>query len=621
MPQPAQTVRFGPFQLDLRAAELSRNGTRVKLPEQPFQILCELVEHPGEVVTREELRQRLWRSDTFVDFEHGLNTAVKRLREILGDSAENPRYIETLPRHGYRLMVPVEKPEPAIAGSSSRRRKVWLTVSVVAVVAVAAGVVWRQRVIDRFRPVKIESLAVLPLENLSGNPEEEYFADGMTQALITELGKVQALRVISWQSVKQFKGTTKTVRQIARDLGVDAVVEGSALRAGGQVRITAQLVRANPERHLWSESYERDLRDILALQGDVARTITREIKVQVTQREDVRLTSRRRVSPEAYEAYLKGGYYLEKRTAGDIRKAIASFQRAVEIDPDYAMGYGGLAEAYNLAGAAYGVLTNVEADARTEAAAKKALELDDTQAVPHVLLAGIKLQRNFDWAGAEREFKLALELEPGNATVHYRYGFIYLLAAGRTDEGIAEMRRALVLAPLSLMINTNLGEALWGRDEIRGGNYEEALEQCRKALELESNFGPAQMCLGQAYALKGMYKDAVTPLSKCAAAGIDECWRRLAVVHVLSGNRREALKLLDQIKQQYQEHPGEAYNLWLLYAALDDRNQAFAWLERAYEQRDFTLLYIRYCRVDPSCKKLSSDPRYASVVRRMDFPQ
>ena len=244
-PLPAHTVRFGPFQLDLRAAELHHNGSRTKLPEQPFQVLTALLEHPAEVVTREELRQRLWGSDTFVDFEQGLNTAVKRLREVLGDSAEKPQYIETVPRRGYRLMVPVEGLEAAVSPISqapARGRNIWLTALAVVVVAVAVGIVWRQQLLGFFRPVKIESLAVLPLENLSGNPDEEYFADGMTEALITELGKVRALRVISRQSVMQYKGTNKPVPQIARELNVDAVVEGSAMRAGDKVRITAQLV-------------------------------------------------------------------------------------------------------------------------------------------------------------------------------------------------------------------------------------------------------------------------------------------------------------------------------------------------------------------------------------------
>ena len=313
-PLSAHTVRFGPFQLDLRAAELHHNGSRTKLPEQPFQVLVALLEHPSEVVTREELRQRLWGSDTFVDFEQGLNTAVKRLRE-LGDSAEKPQYIETVPRHGYRLMVAVEKPEAtstAIRKSHVRRRSIWLMVSALLVVVAVAGIIWRQQLLERFRPVKIESLAVLPLANLSGNPEEEYFADGMTEALITDLGKVHALRVISRQSVMQYKGTNKPVSQIARELHVDAVVEGSAMRAGDKVRITAQLVLANPERHLWSESYQRDLRDVLALQGDVARAIVSEIKIKVTPQEHARLASRRPVNPEALDAYLKGTYSMNR---------------------------------------------------------------------------------------------------------------------------------------------------------------------------------------------------------------------------------------------------------------------------------------------------------------------
>jgi TolB-like protein/DNA-binding winged helix-turn-helix (wHTH) protein/cytochrome c-type biogenesis protein CcmH/NrfG len=621
MSLPAQTVRFGPFQLDLRAAELHHNGTKTKLPEQPFQILAELVEHPGEVVTREELRQRLWRSDTFVDFEHGLNAAVKRLREILGDSAENPRYIETLPRHGYRLMVPVEKPEPvaqAFSTESARRRTIWLVASALLLAAVAAGLVWRLR--ERLRPVKIESLAVLPLENLSGNPDEEYFADGMTQALITELGKVQALRVISWQSVKQYKATNKPVPQIAHELHVDALVEGSALRAGDKVRITTQLVQANPERHLWSESYQRDLRDILALQGDVARAITDEIKVKVTPQEHARLAGRRPVNPEAYRAYLRGGYYLEKRTANDIRKAIDSFQHAVEIDPDYAMGYAGLAEAYWLVGPTWGVLTGEESLAKAEAAATKALELDDTLGVPHALLAEIGMERDWDWAGGEKEFKHALELDPGNATVHYWYGFYYLVSVGRLDEAIAEMKRSLELAPLSLMINTNLGETFWFRDIVRGGTYDETIGQCRKTLELDSDFAPARSCLARAYAYQGRYDEAITGLSGCAAGGDVEYLRRLGQVYALSGKRTEALRLSGKVEEQYKEHPEEAYQLWLFYAALGDNDRAFAWLEKAYQQRDFNVRYVRYCTVDPACKQLSSDPRYTDLVRRMNFP-
>jgi len=277
---PAQTVRFGPFQLDLSAAELRHNGTRIKLPEQPFQILCELVEHPGEVVTREELRQRLWRSDTFVDFEHGLNTAMKRLRDLLGDSAEKPTYIETVPHRGYRLMVEVERPEPPIPPipASRTRWNIRLVTLALLLVAATAAFVWRRQLVELFRPVKIESLAVLPLENLSGKSEEDHFADDMTGALIAELGKVRELRLASLQSVMSFKGTNKPVRQIAAELDVDAVLDGSVVRTGDKVRTTVQLVQGRPERYLWSGSYERDLGDVVALRQEVAHAIAGKIR-------------------------------------------------------------------------------------------------------------------------------------------------------------------------------------------------------------------------------------------------------------------------------------------------------------------------------------------------------
>ena len=274
-PSNPRTVRFGPFQLDLRAAELHHNGTRTKLPEQPFQVLTALIEHPGDVVTREELRQRLWEADTFVDFEQGLNTAVKRLREVLGDSAEKPKYIETIPRHGYRLMVAVEKMEPA---PPARGKRIWLAALAVALVAIGAGVHWRQRILDLVHWHRVQSLAVLPLENISGIPEDDSLADGITQTLITELGKVRDLHVASLQFVAPYKGTSKTVAQIAEELRADALLEGSVLRTGNKITITVQLVQARPERYLWSESYEREFHDVDALKREIAQAVTGKIK-------------------------------------------------------------------------------------------------------------------------------------------------------------------------------------------------------------------------------------------------------------------------------------------------------------------------------------------------------
>jgi TolB-like protein/DNA-binding winged helix-turn-helix (wHTH) protein/Flp pilus assembly protein TadD len=618
MSLPAQVVRFGPFQLDLRAAELRHNGTKTKLPEQPFQILTELVQHPGEVVTREELRQRLWRADTFVDFEHGLNTSVKRLRDLLGDSAENPHYIETLPRRGYRLMVSVERPEPvphAVPEARVRRWKIWLAASAMFVV-VAAGLVWRQWPRELTQPVKIESLAVLPLENLSGNPEEEYFADGMSEALITELGKVHALRVISRQSVMHYKGTNKTVPQIAKELNVDALVEGAALRTGGKVRITTQLILANPEHHLWSESYERDVRDVLGLQSEVARTIVRQLQIKITPAEHSRLTASRPVNPAAYEAFMKGAYHRSKRTPDDIERAIVYFSRATEIDPNYAMAWGRLAEVYILS-TNYRVLAFDRALSQAELATRKALELDDTLAIPHDVLAGIQLRRDWNWIGAEQELKRAQELDPSEADAYHDYAFL-LCAELRLDECIAEYKRALELVPASLIANANFARLLTWRDMVRRGTYDESIAQCRRTLELDSNFVVAHANLGDAYLHKGMYKEAATEYSLCTERGV--CDYQLGLLYALTGRRAAARKELRRLEEISRNRQTQAYGLWLIAAAVGDRDEAFRWLEKSYQQRDVNLLFIRYCNVDPACNQLSSDPRFQDVVRRMNFP-
>jgi len=284
--QATKPIHFGAFDVDLRAGELHKNGVKLKLQGQPFQVLVALLERPGEIVTREELRQRLWPSDTFVDFEHNLNSAVRRLREAVGDSADNPRFIETLARHGYRFIAPVAEQARAVPRAQFRIRTLWITALATAtIVALVVGLnigEWRQWLFNRASGAPMQSLAVLPLENLSGNPEEEYFADGMTEELITQLARLRALRVISRQSVMQYKGTNKPLPQIASELHVGALVQGSVLRAGNRVRITAQLVRASPEEHLWAESYERDVRDTIFLQQEVARDIASQIKVTVS---------------------------------------------------------------------------------------------------------------------------------------------------------------------------------------------------------------------------------------------------------------------------------------------------------------------------------------------------
>ncbi len=433
-------IRFGVFEVDLRSGELRKQGLKIKLQGQPIQILALLLERPGELVTREELREKLWPADTFVDFEHGLNAAIKKLRAALGDSADSPRFVETLHRRGYRFIASVEglgatvrppeivrKPAAPLAAGVHRRNAWVAALTLMALVAMLFGLNvggWRERLLGGVGPVPIESLAVLPLENLSGDPEQEYFVDGMTDALISDLGRIRALRVISRTSTMQYKETRKSLPQIARELNVDAVIEGSVLRAGKQVRITVKLMRAEPEQQLWTQSYERDFSEILALQREVARAVAREIKIALTPEEQARLAIASSVNPGAYESYLRGRYHLATETNDGMELAIEYFQQALEKDPNYALPYAGLAEAYQMVGSR-GLLPRSAAITRAKAAAEKALEMDPALGEAHYSLGFIRYW-SWDWSGAERAFKRAIELSPSN--VHaYRWYSQYLI--------------------------------------------------------------------------------------------------------------------------------------------------------------------------------------------------
>jgi TolB-like protein/DNA-binding winged helix-turn-helix (wHTH) protein/Flp pilus assembly protein TadD len=616
----AHTVRFGPFQLDLRAAELQHNGSKTKLPEQPFQVLAALLEHPGDVVTREELRQRLWGSDTFVDFEHGLNTAVKRLREVLGDSAEKPHYIETVPRHGYRLIVPVEKLESAAPTGSEppvHRRKLWLVALAVVLVALATGLVWRQRLLERFRPTKIESLAVLPLENLSGNPEEEYFSDGMTEALITELGKVHALRVISRQSVMQYKGTNKPVPQIARELHVDAVVEGSAMRSGDKVRITAQLIQANPERHLWSESYERDLSDVITLQREVTQEIARGIGLELTPEEHAALRQTRAVNPAALDAYLKGIYSMNRLGAGARNvTGIGHFRRAIASDPTYAPPYAGLCVAYTHMSFGTGPLPPAQAFGEMERAAQVAASLDPNLADAHTCLAWVEAFGHWDWSGADIGFRDAIELNRNSVQAHRLYAW-YLIAMGRNEGAIAESQHAFDLDPSSPQANYTLSSAYYFARQ-----YEGSAVAARNLEQMDETYPGAQHMLGAVCLQKEQYDEAIRHFRRAIALSGDDVpiWvlAHLAYADARSGNRTEALKLLDQILSASKRTYVSPYSMAYVYTGLDDKDKAFECLERAYIDRVSMMGLLRY---DPLFKPLRPDPRFQDLVRRMNFPE
>ena len=459
---------------------------------------------------------------------------------------------------------------------------------------------------------KIESIAVLPLANLSGDPAQEYFADGMTEELITNLGKISALRVISRTSVMRYKKTEKPLPQIARELGVDGIVEGSVLRVGDRVRITAQLIQAEQERHLWAESYERDLRDILALQSEVARAIAGEIKVKLTPQEQTRLASARPVNPEAHEWYLKGRFLWERRTPEALKKSIEYFQQALEKDPGYATAYAGLADSYDVL-ASNGILLPKEVYPRARAAALKALELDNTLADPHAALGMVIYDYDWDYPAAEREFQRALELNPHCANAHHWYGFL-LLTMGRLDEAMAAIKRARQLDPLAPRINANVGLFLY-----LTRHYDEAIEEISKAMELDPDHARTYDYLEWAYLQKGMYREAVQAAQKVASLrGESPEW----VSGLGRAYERGGIRAAKRLELERSEAPSSrgyprGEDFARLYAFLGEKERAFEWLEKG--SREHTLLPV-YLRLDPQLDVLRSDPRFQDLLRRMNFP-
>jgi TolB-like protein/DNA-binding winged helix-turn-helix (wHTH) protein/Flp pilus assembly protein TadD len=618
---PADTLRFGAFEVDLRAGELRKEGVRIKLHNQPFQVLTVLIERAGQLVTREELRQKLWDSNTFVDFDDGLNSAIKKLREALEDSSEAPRFIETAPRRGYRFIAPIDtRPlstdAQRVAGAASLAERpsrsiprLW-ALAVVTAALIAASVLafraWR----DYTARERIRSIAVLPLDNVSGDPAQQFFADGMTDELITNLAKIKSLRVISRTSTMQFKRVPRRpVREIARTLQVDAVVEGTVLRSGDQVRITAQLIDARSEHHLWAEEYNRDIRDVLALQAEVARNIAGEIRATVTPDERKQLTASQPVDAAAYEAYLKGRYFWNRRTEDGLRKAITYFQQSSSADPNYALAYDGLADCW-LALGWYGYIPPREAFPRAKAHAIQALKLDDRSAEAHTTLAHIIMNYEWDWAAAEREFREAIQLNPNYANAHHWYGD-YLSAVGRHQEAIAESKRALELDPLSPIINAWLG---WRHYFAR--QLDQAIGQYLKTLEIDENFVPAHLVLGQAYEQKAMTEEAIAELQKAVKLSKGGPLYVASLAHALAafGRRSEADKLLVQMIDRAQRGYIAPFHIAVIYAGLGDTNRTLAWLEKGYEERSTWMVWLK---VDPRFDSMRSDRRFQDLLRRL----
>ena len=648
-------VRFGIFEVDLRACELRKQGRKIRLQEQPCQILALLLERPGEMVSREEIRKRLWPDDTFVDFDHSLNTAVMRLRETLGDSSENPRYIETLPRRGYRFIahvdqtsssLPEENPSapltnspsssaetarapgsvlsfpdstshPAPRPAASYRRKAILVFCVVGAIALVAGLVSNlARNFPRTGVAsnQIKSLVVLPLENLSGDREQEYFADGMTDELIAHLSKIRSLRVISRTSAMEYKGARTPLSEIARDLNVDAVVEGTVVRSGNRVRITAELVQVAPDRNLWAETYESPLGDILTLQSQVATAIANEIRIKLTPEEQQRLASVHPISTESYEDYLKGRYYWNKRSEEGLTKAIDYFELATKKDPNYALAYAGLADCYSIIGSAIvGTVPSRDVAPKAKAAALKALELDGTLAEAQTSLATVRFNYDWDWAAAATGFNRAIELNPSYATAYQRFS-LYLMAIGRTQESIAQMNRARDLEPLSISTNFSLGWRLY-----MARQYDQAIEQLRNTIEMDPNFALSHLVLGQAYEQKKSYDQAIAEFQKAASISHDSvpAIAALGNAYAIAERKPEAQNALDQLLDKSKKQYVSPFYVAIVYVGLNENEKALDWLEKAYDDRSNGIVFLK---VDPQLDPLRSNPRFRTLLQRLALP-
>jgi TolB-like protein/DNA-binding winged helix-turn-helix (wHTH) protein/Flp pilus assembly protein TadD len=623
-------VRFGEFELDFSTRELRTDGRRLILQEQLFQILAALLKCPGHLVTREELKRRLWSSDTYVDFERSLNKAVNRLREVLQESADQPRFIETLPRRGYRFIATVEtsfhsaQPEmeglsaesPTKKGGLSWSRKGRLSLMGLAAVATIL-LFWMlgrrtNSSGNSASSAAIQSVAVLPLEDLSRDSNQEYFADGMTDELITNLGQISALRIISRTSALQYKGVHKPLPQIARELKVDAVIEGTVLRSGDRVRITAQLIQVASDRHIWAHVYEGDLSDILTLQNQVGVDIANQIRIKLTPKERAILKSTRIVKPAAYEAYFKGRYYWDTRSKGGITKAIDYFGEAIRDDPNFAPPYAGLAQVY-AALPSYMSVSPRQSYGKAKVAATKALELDDTLADAHTALGGITLTNDYDWPASEREFRRAIDLNPGYADA-YHWHAINLTFMSRWGEAIAEIEHARQLDPMSIIINANIGFVYYN-----ARRFDDAIAAEHQALELDSNNSVAYEYMGMAYLGKKMYKEAATNLRKAVdlSGGNSESAAVLSFVNAANGNLADARRILVSLEGRSRHEYVPSFNLAIAYTGLGDKTRALTYLQKAYNER---CDLVPTLKVSPLFDSLHSDPRFQKLLQQIGFP-
>lgn len=620
----ARALRFDDFELDVRAGELRKHGLKQRLRGQPLQVLAVLLNRAGDVVTREELRAKIWTADTFVDFDHSLHNAIARLRETLGDSAEAPRYIETLPRHGYRFIATVEKQEvlepppvqsaPAsgvlVAAPGSTPRRLLAVGMIGFVVLVFAVWLSRKSTHATNAASRVNSIAVLPLANLSGDPSEEFFADGLTDQLITDLAQVGSLRVVSRTSVIRYKGTKETLPEIARELNVDAIVEGSVVRSGDRVRVTAQLLQGSTDQHLWAQTYDRDVGDVLKLQGDVAGEIAEHVRAQLTPKERAQLHAAHAVNPAAYDAYLKGRlYFVNEFTKPDsLRKAQRYFQQSLQQDPNFALAYAGLADAYAYLGLD-GALPRDEAYRPAKAALAKALALDDSIGEAHDTLGLLSSEFDWDWETADRELNRAIALAPSYSCAHEDRA-TFLALTGRRAEALAEIKEIDQLDYGFSAAHTELGTYYELRD------YAHLIEASKRALLLDPEEWSYHYYLGAGYEGTGKLQEAISEYQKAIElSGDSRSTVALAHAYSAAGRKVEAEKILRDLKGKSNENSASPYTMATIYAGLGENDRAFEFLEKAYSQKSLGIPEL--LRSDLVLENLRSDPRFRNLLGRM----
>jgi TolB-like protein/DNA-binding winged helix-turn-helix (wHTH) protein/Flp pilus assembly protein TadD len=622
-PRVGERLLFDGYELDIRAGELRKRGVKLRLRGQPLQVLEILLERAGEVVTREEVQARIWPANTFVDFDHSLHNAIARIREVLGDSAETPRYIETVPRRGYRYIGPVQDfqqphldaetagspaAQPPATPPKPRRSRIPFVLCALAVLGLVAWTAWRY-VHAKVAVSPIRSIAVLPLKNFSGDPSEEFFVDGMTDQLITDLAKVGSLRVISGTSVMQYKWAKKSLPEIARELKVDAVVEGSAIRLGQRVRVTAQLIQASTDQHLWAETYDRDLGDILNLQAEVANAIAQQVRAQLTPTQQAQLRLAHSVKPAAYDDYLKGRlYFVNEFTKGDsLRKAQRYFEDAIQKDPDFALAYAGLADTYVYLALA-GELASDRAYHSAEQALAKALKLDDSIGEAYDTLGVLSWRFDWDWNAADREFNRAIALAPSYSCAHEDRA-MFLAITGRRAEALAEIAK---IQQLDYSFSSAITESV-SYFQLR--DYPNLIEASKRGLLLAPQGWFFHNTLGIGYEGSGKLPEAISEYQKAIAmSGGSQSVVALAHAYAAIGKQAEAKKSFLDLERKTKNSPTSTYTMATIYAGLHENEKAFEFLDKAYSEKFLDLPSM--LKSDLALDGLRSDPRFQSLLRR-----